>query len=862
MLFIRQFLINISLASKVTILVMFSLAFAMVAQFFIIKKDLMNLLEARYVAELSETIEGQKNQYQILFNDYIADINFLATLPVLHEALTEFNQAFAMLPDASYQYLQQYYNHNLNKDEQFFYHTVHQKYHSWLSHYLKGYDYLDLLLISPQGKVVYTAFKDLDFAIDVMQPPFNESDLAKIYQDLQHASTNMGAKFYNFKPYPIIEGELAGFLAQPVFAENGHLLGIIVLQLNNKITQLITENMQNDEERYLVGPDRIVLNALQTGEKEGQKLSLPQIEEALHGGTGSLLTIDHLQNQVIAAYGSFNILGEKFALVSQKSYAGLVSLIEHTLWNILWQSLFILCVAILIAWVFSKGLLKHLLYFVELLQRLAKNHTDFVVSHQDVDSEIGDIARAVGRLQNTVRENILMQKMTEDYPVLRCNNEMVVTYMNESAAKLWQDIGWDIDMLIGHSVSVLSPDIFANIDQYRNGVVEKLTVELNQQFLNCTVHPLFSQFDRFDGVYINIEIVTTEHITNTVIHQAEEEITSMLAAATAGELDFQVAEQNFPGFYANLAVSLNKLMLAIKEPILKLQQALDALSKGNISVQIAGEYRGVFAVMQSVFNNATLQVARLLTEVNHALKHIVQHINNLTNESKELASRNNKQLLYLENAWENMQILTDKIASSNQNAKQVQNISADAKLIAENGELAVQDVMGNIANLIDSAAKITDVTEVIEDISLQTNLLALNAAVEAARAGDAGRGFSVVAEEIRTLSTKANNAAKEIKHMLDANKNMVETSKQKVHQSAEVLAGIINAVKEIVDLIAAIGNTSDSQYIDVANIRDQLQAINNMTKENTLFVNNHDNAVDALSHRIAALHEMMSFFKL
>jgi methyl-accepting chemotaxis protein len=97
---------------------------------------------------------------------------------------------------------------------------------------------------------------------------------------------------------------------------------------------------------------------------------------------------------------------------------------------------------------------------------------------------------------------------------------------------------------------------------------------------------------------------------------------------------------------------------------------------------------------------------------------------------------------------------------------------------------------------------------VIEGIAFQTNILALNAAVEAARAGEQGRGFAVVAGEVRTLAQRSAAAAKEIKDLIGASEDRVNTGSKLVDEAGRTMNEVVQSVKRVADLMGEISAAS------------------------------------------------------
>src|SRR6202035_685108 len=114
-----------------------------------------------------------------------------------------------------------------------------------------------------------------------------------------------------------------------------------------------------------------------------------------------------------------------------------------------------------------------------------------------------------------------------------------------------------------------------------------------------------------------------------------------------------------------------------------------------------------------------------------------------------------------------------------------------------------------------SSGKINDIIGVMEGIAFQTNILALNAAVEAARAGDHGRGFSVVASEVRTLAQRSAVAAKEISALIGGSVEQVKQGSELVNTAGRTMSAIVEAVERVTTVIGDMSEASRAQSVSI-----------------------------------------------
>jgi methyl-accepting chemotaxis protein len=120
----------------------------------------------------------------------------------------------------------------------------------------------------------------------------------------------------------------------------------------------------------------------------------------------------------------------------------------------------------------------------------------------------------------------------------------------------------------------------------------------------------------------------------------------------------------------------------------------------------------------------------------------------------------------------------------------------------------------------DSSRHISDIIGLIDEIAFQTNLLALNAAVEAARAGDAGRGFTVVAQEVRALAQRSAQASKDIKGLIAVSGQQVKQGVDLVTKAGTTLGEIVVSIKNVANIVAEIAQASEEQSANVNQLED------------------------------------------
>ncbi len=213
-------------------------------------------------------------------------------------------------------------------------------------------------------------------------------------------------------------------------------------------------------------------------------------------------------------------------------------------------------------------------------------------------------------------------------------------------------------------------------------------------------------------------------------------------------------------------------------------------------------------------------------------EHTAQASAQLSETSQSLAEQASQQAAAIEEAGASLEEITSMAKGNVQNAQTAKNLAAEARQAASTGTRDMQEMTGAMAEIKASSDNIAQILKTIEEIAFQTNLLALNAAVEAARAGEAGAGFSVVAEEVRSLARRSSDAARETAAKIQ---DSLTKSERGVTISAKVASGlqqIAAKASKVDDLLVEITGSSQEQSQGVAQVNDAMSQMDKATQAN------------------------------
>ena len=312
----------------------------------------------------------------------------------------------------------------------------------------------------------------------------------------------------------------------------------------------------------------------------------------------------------------------------------------------------------------------------------------------------------------------------------------------------------------------------------------------------------------------------------------------------------------------DLADSMRETTTALSQYVSELDQGLHAIGDGKLNYHSEVKFRGDFLAV----SNAMEQITTLL---NHAILQISNTADQIAGGAEQVA--NGAQMLS-QGAVEQAGSMQELAANINEISDGVRNnaddsVNASRKINQVNGLLtdssgAMGELIREIRNINENSMTIGKIVKEVEDIAFQTNILALNASVEAARAGDAGRGFSVVANEVRHLAAKTTEASKMMAGLAQQTLAQAESGTRAADRATTSMDHVVDGTQEIIEMVDRISDASVRQADSIVQIRQSIEMVSEIVQGNSAMAEESAAASEELSAQAQVLKKLVEEFEL
>ena len=360
-----------------------------------------------------------------------------------------------------------------------------------------------------------------------------------------------------------------------------------------------------------------------------------------------------------------------------------------------------------------------------------------------------------------------------------------------------------------------------------------------------------------------IFVVLLNVIIKKLLTKPLKEIVEAALHIQSGNLDINIKKKDNDEI-GILVDTFNSMSFNLKAIIEDVNYILSEMGKKNFVVNSKCEekYAGEFAQIISSVNEIKSKLTQTLIEIDDSASQFNSSSEQISGGAQLLSQGTTEQAAAIEQLTETIENIGNMVQNTAKSAKEVGNVFTDTMENIDGGKNQMAEMITSMDEISIKSKEIEKIIKTIDDISFQTNILALNAAVEAARAGVAGRGFSVVADEVRNLAQKSADAANSTTSLIKGTIDAVEKGSKIASSTSETFDGIVQKTNKINDNIKSIVKANIEQAESIGQVSTGINQISGVVQTNSATAEQSAASCEELASQAAMLKNLVATFKL
>ncbi|MBU1172266.1 MAG: hypothetical protein KKD44_22135 [Proteobacteria bacterium] len=680
-------------------------------------------------------------------------------------------------------------------------------YSELLNKYKMEYGYEDLYLIHTDGNVLYSVGKKSDLGQDLVHGALKDSPLGKCF-----AKALAKISLQDFEPYSPAQNAPCAFVGAPV-KQDDQTIGVIVLQLpRDDINGIMQERkgMGKSGEVYLVGSDKLmrsdsyrdpenhsVLSSFSNPDKG--RVDTQASQNALDGKTGHDVLLDYNGNSVLSFYSPLTVDGISWAVIGEIDVTEAFCPVD------------------------DDGIEYYAKYTV------ANGYDDLYLMNPD-----GYVFYSV--------------KKGAEYQSNMINGPYSSTNLGQLVQKVIGTKHYGIADVATYTPSDNEPCAFIAqplIDKANNDLELVIALKLSLESINGIMQQREGMGKTGETYLVGSDKLMR---SDSFVDPTHHSVKNSFADPSTGSVDTDAVREALSGLsglkiitdYNGNSVLSAYAPIKIGETIWAMIAEIDE-SEAFASVIALKWIMGIISV---VFILAIIGIAILISRsITRPINRVVEGLNDgagqVTSASGQVASASqgladgaSEQAASIEETSSSLEEMSSMTKQNSENADLADNLMKEANQVVMKANESMDELTLSMGEIRKASEETSIIIRTIDEIAFQTNLLALNAAVEAARAGQAGAGFSVVADEVRNLAIRAAAAAKNTSQLIEETVKRINNGSKVVDETNTALNKVAESSKKVGELVTEISAASKEQAEGIEQINKAVVEMDKVVQQN------------------------------
>ncbi len=320
--------------------------------------------------------------------------------------------------------------------------------------------------------------------------------------------------------------------------------------------------------------------------------------------------------------------------------------------------------------------------------------------------------------------------------------------------------------------------------------------------------------------------------------------------------DYKLAEIH------GLSQSLSYSTRQLRDMIDAIGSCSKQLANKNFSVSISKKSNGEFGIIEESISQLIELVRQTLVDIKSSSDEVAQGTFQVSEGAQAFVRGSLEQSSSVDDLSINISSISQRVTENTENARHADDLAKEVGVVIDESTTEMNQLMVAINDIARFSADIEKIIKTIDDIAFQTNLLALNAAVEAARAGQAGKGFTVVAAEVRTLAGRSAEAAKDTAALIENSLGAVSRGTDLANRTNDAFKQVASKAKDVIGIIEKIAVASQEQSQGISEISYSVDQISSVVQTNTATSEESAAVSDELSRQADRMNTLVSEFRI